>query len=97
MREQIRGHGNGAVWAVPQGGDDEVVAAHPNAEGDGRVDVVVVRGRGGRLELRLLAWGRGVGWYSLRRIALDAQQAQALRRSLLRAERYLGAQEAAPP
>ena len=63
MREQIRGHGNGAVWAVPQGGDDEVVAAHPNAEGDGRVDVVVVRGRGGRLELRLLAWGRGVGWY----------------------------------
>ena len=64
MREQIRGHGNGAVWAVPQGGDDEVVAAHPNAEGDSRVDVVVVRGRGGpRLELRLLAWGRGVGWY----------------------------------
>jgi len=97
MIEQRRGRRDGAAQPAADTGSDHVVAAHPNEAGNGRVEVVVVAGAGApRLELRLLAWGRSVGWYPLRRIALDAQQAQALRRSLLRAERYLGARDAGP-
>ncbi len=92
MREQVSWRRNDDIRSVPGDGPDCVVAAHPNEAGDGRVDVVVHPGVGGpRLELRLLAWGRGIGWYPLRRIALDPKQAQALRRSLVRAERYLRA------
>ncbi len=90
MREPMRWEGNSAAWRAPADGGGRLVAAHPNEEGDGRVDVVVHAGAGGpRVELQLLSWGPGVGWYPVRRIALDPKQAQALRRSLLRAERYL--------
>lgn len=90
MREQMRWLKNEDVRPVPGDGLDRVVAAHPNEAGDGRVDVVVRAGAGGpRVELQLLAWGRGIGWYPQRRIALDLKQAQALRRSLVRAERSL--------
>jgi hypothetical protein len=95
MTGHLRGQGNGAASAAPAETSDRLVAAHQNKEGDGRVDIVVVTGAGGpRLELRLLAWGRGIGWYPLRRIGLDRKQALALRRSLVRAERYLGARKA---
>ncbi|MBI3128656.1 MAG: hypothetical protein HYZ11_13715 [Candidatus Tectomicrobia bacterium] len=54
-----------------------------NQEGTERVDVVVVSGRGERaLELRLMGWGQGLGWYVQKSIRLDRRQAAALRELL---------------
>lgn len=90
MREHARWQESPAQCPSPEKGSERLVAAHPDGGGIGSVEVVVVPGAGGpRLELRLLAWGPGIGWYPLRRIVMDGRQARELRRSLAVAERYL--------
>lgn len=52
-----------------------------------RIEVVLVASRGQtRLELRLLGWGEGIGWYVLKSLQLDRLQIRALKQILGRGE-----------
>ena len=52
-----------------------------------RLEVALVASRGKtRLELRLLGWGEGIGWYVQKSIQLDPLQIRALRGILGRVE-----------
>lgn len=51
-----------------------------NEDGTTRLEVALVASQGKtRVELRLLGWGEGIGWYVQKRIQLDPLQIRALR------------------
>ncbi|HWQ70118.1 MAG TPA: hypothetical protein VN494_09245 [Patescibacteria group bacterium] len=54
-----------------------------NEDGTTRLEVALLASEGKtKLELRLLAWGEGIGWYIQRRIQLDTLQIGALKTML---------------
>lgn len=58
-----------------------------NEDGTTRLEVALLDSGGKtRLELRLLGWGEGIGWYVQKRIQLDPLQIRALRGILGRGE-----------
>lgn len=58
-----------------------------NEDGTTRLEVALVASQGKtRVELRLLGWGEGIGWYVQKRIQLDSLQIRALRGILGRGE-----------
>ncbi|WP_337287347.1 hypothetical protein [Candidatus Methylomirabilis sp.] len=51
-----------------------------NEDGTTRIEVALLTSEGTtKLELRLLGWGEGIGWYIQRRIQLDTLQIGALK------------------
>lgn len=58
-----------------------------NEEGTTRIEVALIASEGKtRLELRLLGWGEGIGWYVQKRIQLDRLQIRALKQILGKGE-----------
>lgn len=58
-----------------------------NEDGTTRLEVALVASQGKtRLELRLLGWGEGIGWYVQKSIQLDPLQIRALKQILGRGE-----------
>jgi hypothetical protein len=66
--------------ATPSTADEHVLGSQTSEDGCERLEVALVRrGRQSRLELRVLGWGDGIGWYVQRRISLDPLQIRALK------------------
>jgi hypothetical protein len=55
-------------------------------ETEGIEVAMVCEGSCWRLEVRLIRWGPGIGWYVQKRISLDAAESQMVRRALGRGE-----------
>lgn len=60
-----------------------VLGGQCNEDETTRLEVVLVASGGNtRIDLRLLGWGEGIGWYVQRRIQLDTLQIRALKTML---------------
>jgi hypothetical protein len=70
--------GGGGRMALQEG--EFILGGQFNEDGTTRLEVALLDFEGKtKLELRLLAWGEGIGWYIQRRIQLDTLQIGALK------------------
>ena len=63
---------------------EEIIATIPQANGETTLEVALVHSDANeaRVELRHMAWGRGLGWYRQKTMLLDSPAAHALLRAL---------------
>lgn len=81
----MAGEGGSRRMALQEG--EFMLGGQVNADGTDRLEVALVSlGGKTRLELRLLGWGEGIGWYVQKRVELDRLQIRALRGILGRGE-----------
>lgn len=67
-----------------------ILGGQLNEDGTTRLEVALIVSQGKtRIELRLLGWGEGIGWYVQKRIRLDPLQLRALKQIVGRGERRL--------
>lgn len=77
----IAGKGESRRMALQEG--EFILGGQFNEDGTTRLEVALLASEGKtKLELRLLGWGEGIGWYIQRRIQLDALQIRALKTML---------------
>lgn len=63
---------------------EEIIATIPHDEAEGTLEVALVHTdtNGTHVEMRHLAWGKGLGWYRQKTLRLEASAAHALLRTL---------------
>ncbi len=82
-------------WMAGEGGSrrmdlqekEFILGGQFNEDGTTRLEVALLTsGNNTKVELRLLGWGEGIGWYIQKRIQLDRLQIRALKQILGRSE-----------
>ena len=63
---------------------EEIIATIPHEDGETTLEAALVHSdtNEARVELRHLAWGKGLGWYRQKTLCLEARTAHALLRAL---------------
>lgn len=87
MREEhwMKGEGGSRRMALQE--REFILGGQCNEDGTTRLEVALLDARGKtRVELRLLGWGEGIGWYVYKRIQLDPLQIRALKTILGRGD-----------
>lgn len=87
MRKEHCMAGEGGSRRIAVQEKEFILGGQFNEDGTTRLEVALVASQGKtRLELRLLGWGEGIGWYVQKRIQLDRLQIRALKQILGKGE-----------